>query len=214
MNNSLPSSSIPSRSTTPESQIYDLPSPTSSEPTRPSSPFMLMLEDSMTRTPAIPTMTLEDMIVTRRMNDQQPIPVALFHAILANMRRAHELMIQDANAILELGPQIANQLSEWVNDMREYQFTPAETADILERAGQMTNGYFVTLAIVNCYWNLLPMRTANILEATNISNPVKTSMHELHMCAGMQDWLFMIETEQDSKNGSTLGNPPRLLLMR
>ena len=74
----------------------------------------------MMRTPAIPTMTLEDMIATRRMNDQQPIPVALFHAILVNMRRAHELMIQDANAIMELGPQIANQLSDWANNMREH----------------------------------------------------------------------------------------------
>ena len=120
MNNSLPSLSIPSRSTTPEAQIYNLPSPTSSESMRPSSPFMLMLEDSMTRTPAIPMMRLEDMIATRRMNDQQLIPVALFHVILANMRRAHELMIQDANAILELGPQIVNQLSSWANDMREH----------------------------------------------------------------------------------------------
>ena len=197
MNNSLPSSSIPSRSTTPESQIYDLPSPTSSEPTRPSSPLTLMLEDSMRRTLAIPTMTLEDMIATRRMHDQQPILMALFYAILANMRRVHELMIQDANAILELGPQIATQLSDWANDMREHRFTPAETADILERDGKMTNGYFVTLAIVNCYWNLLPRRTADILEAMNISNPVKTSMHELRMSVGMQDWLFTIKTEQD-----------------
>ena len=151
----------------------------------------------MRRTLAIPTMTLEDMIATRRMHDQQPILMALFYAILANMRRVHELMIQDANAILELGPQIANQLSDWANDMREHRFTPAETADILERAGKMTNGYFVTLAVVNDYWNLLPRRTADILEATNISNPVKTSMHELHMSVGMQDWLFTIETEQD-----------------
>ncbi|KAF8664189.1 hypothetical protein AX14_006765, partial [Amanita brunnescens Koide BX004] len=113
-------------------------------------------------------MTLEDMIATRRMHNQQLIPMALFHAILANMRRAHKLMIQDANAILELGPQIVNQLSNWVNDMREHQFTPAETADILERAGKMMK-------------NLLPTRTADILEATNISNPVKTSMHELCM---------------------------------
>jgi hypothetical protein len=158
---------------------------------------MSMLEDSMRRTPAIPTMTLEDMIATRRMHDQQPILMALFYAILANMRRAHELMIQDANAILELGPQIVTQLSDWANDMREHRFTPAETADILERAGKMTNGYFATLAIVNHYWNLLPRRTANILKATNISNPVKTSMHELHMSVGMQDWLFTIETEQD-----------------
>ena len=45
--------------------------------------------------------------------------------------------------------------------------------------------------------NLLPRSTADSLEAMNISNPVKTSMHELHMSAGMQDWLFMIETEQD-----------------
>ena len=156
-----------------------------------------MLEDSMRRTPAIPTMMLEDMIATRRMHDQQPIPMALFYAILANMRRAHNLMIQDANAVLELGPQIVKQLSDWVNDMREHRFTPAETADILERAGKMTNGCFATLAIVNHYWNLLPMRTANILEATNISNPVKTSMHELRMSVGMQDWLFTIETEQD-----------------
>ena len=124
------------------------------------------------------------MIATRRMNDQQPIPVALFHAILVNMRRAHELMIQDTNAILELGPQIANQLSSWANDMREHQFTPVETADILERAGKMTNGYFATLVIVNHYWNLLPMRTANILKATNISNPMKTSMHKLRMWTG------------------------------
>ena len=149
MNNSLPSLSIPSRLTTPESQIYDLPSPTSSKLTRLSLPFTLMLEDSMMRTPAIPMMTLEDMIATRRLNNQQPIPVVLFHAILANMRRAHELMIQDANAILELGLQIVNQLSDWANNMREHQFTPAETADILERAGKMTNGYFATLAIVN-----------------------------------------------------------------
>ena len=154
----------------------------------------------MTRTPAIPTMTLEDMIATRRMNNQQLIPVALFHAILANMRRAHKLMIQDANVILELGPQIANQLSDWANDMREHRFTPAETADILERAGKMTNGYFMTLVIVNHYWNLLLMRTADILEATNISNPVKASMHELRMCAGMQDWLFTIETKQEWLN--------------
>ena len=83
------------------------------------------------------------------------------------------------------------------NDMREHRFTPAETVDILERAGKMTNGYFATLVIVNCYWNLLPRRTADILEATNISNPVKTSMHKLCMSVGMQDWLFMIETEQD-----------------
>ena len=95
----------------------------------------------MMRTPAIPMMTLEDTIVTRRMHDQQPIPMALFYTILANMRRAHNLMIQDTNAILELGPQIAEQLSNWANDMREHQFTPAETADILERAGKMTNGY-------------------------------------------------------------------------
>ena len=61
----------------------------------------------------------------------------------------------------------------------------------------MTNRYFTTLAIVNHYWNLLPRRTANILEATNISNPMKTSMHKLHMSVGMQDWLFTIETEQD-----------------
>jgi hypothetical protein len=61
----------------------------------------------------------------------------------------------------------------------------------------MTNRYFATLAIVNHYWNLLPRRTANILEATNISNPMKTSMHKLHMSVGMQDWLFTIETEQD-----------------
>ena len=153
-----------------------------------------MLEDSMRRTPAIPTMTLEDMIATRRMHDQQPIPMALFFAILANIRRAHNLMIQDANAVLELGLQIAAQLSDWVNEMREHRFTPAEKADILERAGKMTKGYFVTLAIVNHYWNLLPRRTA---KATNISNPMKTSMHELHMSVGMQDWLFTIETEQD-----------------
>ena len=82
----------------------------------------------MRRTPAIPTMTLEDMIATRRMHDQQPIPMALFYAILANMRRAHNLMIQDANAVLELGPQIAAQLSDWANEMREHRFTPAETA--------------------------------------------------------------------------------------
>ena len=151
----------------------------------------------MTRTPAIPTMTLEDMIATRRMNDQQPIPVALFHTILVNMRRAHEFMIQDANAILELGPQIVNQLSDWANNMREHQFTPAETVDIMERAGKMMNGYFGTLAIVNHYWNLLPMRTADILEAMNISNPMKTSMHELCMSVGMQDWLFTIETKQE-----------------
>ena len=113
------------------------------------------------------------------------------------MRRVHKLMIQDANAILELGPQIATQLSNWANDMREHRFTPAETADILERAGKMTNGYFATLAIVNRYWNLLLRRTADILEATNISNPMKTSMHKLHMSVGMQDWLFTIETEQD-----------------
>ena len=131
------------------------------------------------------------------MHDQQPIPMALFHVILVNMRRAHNLMIQDANAVLELGPQIAKQLSDWANDMREHRFTPAETVDILERAGKMTNGYFVTLAIVNCYWNLLPTRTADILEAMNISNPVKTSMHKLRMSVGMQDWLFTIETEQD-----------------
>ena len=124
-----------------------------------------MLEDSMRRTPAILTMTLEDMIATRRMHDQQPIPMALFYAILANIRRAHNLMIQDANAVLELGPQIVKQLSDWVNDMREYRFTPAETVDILERAGKMTNGYFTTLAIVNRYWNLLPRRTADVLEA-------------------------------------------------
>ena len=154
----------------------------------------------MRRTPAIPTMTLEDMIATRRMHDQQPIPMALFYAILANIRRAHNLMIQDANAVLELGPQIVKQLSDWVNDMREHRFTPAETADILEKAGKMTNRYFTTLAIVNHYWNLLPTRTADILEATNISNPVKTSMHELHMSVGMQDWLFTIETEQDWLN--------------
>ena len=197
MNNSLPSSSIPSRSTTPESQIYNLPSPTSNEPTRLSSPFTSMLEDSMRRTLAIPTMTLEDMIATRRMNDQQPIPVALFHTILVNMRRVHKLMIQDATAVLELGPQIAAQLSDWVNDMREHRFTPAETADILERAGKMTNGYFATLAIVNRYWNLLPRRTADVLKTMNISNPVKTSMHELRMSVGMQDWLFTIETKQD-----------------
>ena len=197
MNNSLPSSSIPSRSTTPESQVHDLPSPTSNEPTRPSSPFTSMLEYSMRRPPAIPTMTLEDMIATRRMHDQQLIPMALFYAILANMRRAHNLMIQDTTAVLELGPQIAAQLSDWANDMREHRFTPAETADILERAGKMTNRYFATLAIVNRYWNLLPRRTADILEATNISNPVKTSMHELRMSVGMQDWIFMIETEQD-----------------
>ena len=151
----------------------------------------------MTRTPAIPMMTLEDMMATRRMNDQQLIPVALFHAILANMRRVHKLMIQDTNAILELGPQIANQLRDWANDMREHRFTPAETADIMERAGKMMNRYFVTLAIVNHYWNLLPTRTANILEATNISNPVKTSMHKLRMSVGMQDWLFTIKTEQE-----------------
>ena len=156
-----------------------------------------MLEDSMRRTPAIPTMTLEDMIATRRMHNQEPIPMALFYMILANMRRVHNLMIQDANAVLELGPQIAMQLSDWANNMREHRFTPAETADILERAGKMTNGYFVTLAIVNRYWNLLPTRTADILEATNISSPVKTSMHELRMSVGMQDWLFTIETEQD-----------------
>ena len=196
MNNSLLILSIPLQSTTPESQIYNLPSPTSNELTRPSSPFTSMLEDSMRRTPAIPTMTLEDMIATRRMRNQQLIPMALFYAILANMRRAHELMIQDTNAILELGPQIAAQLSDWVNDMREHRFTPAETADILERAGKMTNGYFVTLAIVKRYWNLLLRRTADILEATNISNPMKTSMHKLRMSVGMQDWLFTIETEQ------------------
>ena len=113
-------------------------------------------------------MTLEDMIVTRRMNDQQLIPVVLFHTILANMRRAHELMIQDANAILELGPQIATQLSDWANDMREHRFTPAETADILERAGKMTNGYFATLAIVNHYWNLLLRRTYSKLRIYQI----------------------------------------------
>ena len=151
----------------------------------------------MRRTPAIPTMTLEDMIATRRMHDQQPILMALFYTILANMRRAHKLMIQDANAVLELGPQIVTQLSDWANDMREHRFTPAETADILERAGKMTNGYFATLVIVNHYWNLLPTRTADILEAMNISNPMKTSMHKLHMSVGMQDWLFTIETEQD-----------------
>ena len=151
----------------------------------------------MRRPPAIPTMTLEDMIATRGMHDQQPILMALFYAILANMRRAHKLMIQDATAVLELGPQIAEQLSNWVNDMREHRFTPAETADILERAGKMTNGYFTTLAIVNRYWNLLPRQTADILEAMNISNPVKTSMHKLRMSVGMQDWLFTIETEQD-----------------
>ena len=126
---------------------------------------MSMLEDSMRRTPAIPTMTLEDMIATRRMHNQQLIPMALFYTILANMRRVHNLMIQDANAVLELGPQIAMQLSDWVNDMREYRFTPAETVDILERAGKMTNGYFATLAIVNRYWNLLPTRTANTLHS-------------------------------------------------
>ena len=151
----------------------------------------------MKRTPAIPTMTLEDMIATRRMHDQQPIPMALFYAILANMRRAHNLMIQDANAVLELGLQIATQLSDWANDMREHRFTPAQTVDILERAGKMTNRYFATLVIVNHTWNLLPRRTADILEATNISNPVKTSMHKLRMSVGMQDWLFTIETKQD-----------------
>ena len=148
MNNSLPSLSIPSQSTTPESQIYNLPSPTSNKLTRLSSPFTSMLEDSMRRTPAIPTMTLEDMIATRRMHNQQLILMALFYAILVNMRRVHELMIQDANAILELGPQIVTQLSDWANDMREHRFTPAETADILERAGKMTNGYFTTLAML------------------------------------------------------------------
>jgi hypothetical protein len=189
---------IPSRSTTPKAWIHDLPSPTSSVLTRPSSPFTLMLEDSMTRTPAIPTMTLEDMITTRRMNNQQLIPVTLFHVILANiLKRAHELMIQDAKAVLELGPQIANQLSDWANDMREHCFTPAETAEIMDQAGQMTNGYFVTLAIVNRYWNLLLTRTANTLEATNISNPLKTSMHKLRMSVGMQDWLFTIKTKQE-----------------
>ena len=64
----------------------------------------------------------------------------------------------------------------------------------------MTNGYFATLAIVNHYWNLLPMRTADRLKATNISNPVKTSMHELHMSVGMQDWLLMIKTKQEWLN--------------
>ena len=132
------------------------------------------------------------------MHDQQPIPMALFYVILVNMRRAHNLMIQDTNAVLELGPQIAKQLSDWANDMREHRFTPAETVNILERAGEMTNGYFATLAIVNHYWNLLPTRTADILEATNISNPVKTSMHELRMSVGMQDWLFTIKTDRKS----------------
>ena len=100
-------------------------------------------------------------------------------------------------AILELGLQIVNQLSDWANNMREHRFTPAETADIMEPAGKMMNGYFVTLVIVNHYWNLLPTRTADILKATNISNPMKTSMHKLRMSVGMQDWLFTIETKQE-----------------
>ncbi|KAF8644845.1 hypothetical protein AX14_009343 [Amanita brunnescens Koide BX004] len=67
----------------------------------------------------------------------------------------------------------------------------------MERAGKMTIGYFATSVIVNHYWNLLPTRTADILEAMNISNAMKTSMHKLHMSVGMQDWLFTIETEQE-----------------
>ena len=113
------------------------------------------------------------------------------------MKRPHKLMIQDAESLLELGLQIANQLSNWANDMREHQFTPAETAEILDQAGQMMNRYFATLVIVNHYWNLLPRRTADTLKATNISNPMKTSTQELHMSVGMQDWLFKIKTKQD-----------------
>ena len=64
----------------------------------------------------------------------------------------------------------------------------------------MMNRYFMTLAIVNCYWNLLLTRTPDILKAMNISNPMKTSMHKLCMSVGMQDWLFMIETEQEWLN--------------
>ena len=100
----------------------------------------------------------------------------LFHAILANMRRTHELMIQDVEALLDLGPKLVSQLSNWANDMREHRFSPAEVVELLDKAGKMTNRYFMTLAIVNRYWNLLLRNIADILEATNISNPVKTSM--------------------------------------
>lgn len=110
---------------------------------------------------------------------------------------SNELMIQDVEALLDLGPKLVSQLSNWANDMRNRCFSPVEVVEILDKAGKMMNRYFVTLAIVNCYWNLLLRNTADLLKAMNISYPVKTSMHELRMSAGMQDWLFQIKTKQD-----------------